>query len=69
MRCYACNRNLSDFESTMRHPESGMFLDLCTKCLPFTGIKPVVRKDLKPELVFDDDYVEEEVVDESDDGE
>lgn len=63
MRCYCCNRNLSDFESTMRHPETKEFLDTCRKCLKDTGIKPVVRKDLIPEHVQDND---DDVLDEPD---
>lgn len=33
MRCYACNRNLSDYESTLRSATTGEFLDTCNKCL------------------------------------
>ncbi len=50
MRCLCCNRNLDDYESTMRHPVTNEFLDICAKCLPDTGITPIVRSDLKPEL-------------------
>ena len=28
MRCRACDKNLSDFESTRKHHESGEFIDL-----------------------------------------
>jgi len=31
MRCYACNKNLNDFEST-RKSESGEYVDLCNHC-------------------------------------
>ena len=33
MRCYACNRNLSDYESTLRSATTGEYLDTCNKCL------------------------------------
>lgn len=32
MRCVACDRNLSDFESTRKSRETGEYLDLCNKC-------------------------------------
>ena len=32
MRCCACDRNLSDFESTRKSRETGEYLDLCNKC-------------------------------------
>ena len=32
MRCLACNRALSDFESTRRHALTNAFLDLCNGC-------------------------------------
>lgn len=32
MRCYACNKRLSDRESTRRSAISGDFLDLCDSC-------------------------------------
>lgn len=33
MRCYCCNKQLSDREATRRFAESGMFVDMCDKCL------------------------------------
>ena len=41
MRCVCCNVNLSDKESTNRHPTTNEFLDMCTKCLNIAGIDPV----------------------------
>ena len=32
MRCVACDRNLSDFESTRKSRETNEYLDLCNKC-------------------------------------
>ena len=49
MRCLCCNRNLTDYESTMRHPDTLEFIDICVKCLPDTTITPIVRSDLEPE--------------------
>jgi len=41
MRCQCCNKNLSDYESTLRHPVTGEFLDICKKCLVDIPIEPV----------------------------
>lgn len=32
MRCLACNRELSDFESTRKSQETGEYIDLCNRC-------------------------------------
>ena len=40
MRCCCCNRNLSDYESTLRHPVTNDFLDICTRCLQEIPISP-----------------------------
>jgi len=32
MRCQACDRNLSDFESTRKDSKTGKFIDLCNQC-------------------------------------
>jgi hypothetical protein len=57
MRCLACDTNLSDFESTRKHHETGEFIDLCNKC--FSTIQNEVndieeREDLRH--VDDEDY-------------
>jgi hypothetical protein len=46
MRCVCCNRNLNDYESTLRHAETREFLDTCLKCLEGTGIPTIGRDDL-----------------------
>jgi hypothetical protein len=33
MRCRACDRNLSDFESTRKDHDTGQFVDLCNQCM------------------------------------
>lgn len=32
MRCLACNKNLSDKESTRKYASTGTFVDLCDGC-------------------------------------
>ena len=63
MRCQCCNRNLSDYESRLRHPITNDFLDICKKCLPDTGINAVEPID----MVDDVGYEEEELFIEQDD--
>ena len=64
MRCQCCNANLSDFESRLRHPVTNDFLDICKKCLSFTGINPIEPVDCTETF---DDYDEEFFVEEDDD--
>ncbi len=33
MRCTACDKRLSDYETTLKHAETGQYLDLCMDCL------------------------------------
>ena len=55
MRCYCCNRSLSDYESVLRHPETLEFLDICTKCLQDIPIKPIEPVNKVNEVVDDDE--------------
>ena len=38
MRCYCCDCELSDYESTLKSPNTGAYLDTCTACLSSAGI-------------------------------
>ena len=49
MRCQCCNKNLSDYESVLRHPVTMEYLDICTKCLRDIPIEP-----LEPDNRVDD---------------
>lgn len=31
-RCVACNKNLSDYETTRKHAVTGEYLDMCNEC-------------------------------------
>jgi hypothetical protein len=55
MRCQCCNRNLSDYESTLRHPTEGHYLDICTKCLVDIPIEPVEANNRFNDIGYDDD--------------
>lgn len=58
MRCQCCNRNLSDYESTLRHPDTLEFLDICKKCLEDIPIKPVEGCSFD-EGSYEDDAIED----------
>lgn len=51
MRCVACNKNLSDFESTRKSAETGEYLDMCNDCFFYTEdeIATIDRDDLRSE--------------------
>lgn len=55
MHCRACNKLLSDYESTRKNAVTGQYLDLCKVC--FEDVKPFVkvidRKDLITEADLD----------------
>lgn len=55
MRCYCCNRSLSDYESRLRHPVTNDFLDICKKCLRDIPITPVEPADVADDIGFDEE--------------
>lgn len=61
MRCYCCNRALSDYEATRRSVTTGNFLDMCNKC--YASISSEVlsyeRQDLRHEDEDETNYDDE----------
>jgi len=55
MRCCACNKNLSDFESTRKSTITGEYLDLCNGCYSGVGIVSQDREDLRDVEVNEDE--------------
>jgi len=55
MRCLCCNRLLNDYESTVRHSDTGEFLDTCMRCLDGLNIPYKGREDLNP---FEEDDID-----------
>ena len=51
MRCYCCNKALSDYEATRKSVTTGQFLDMCNKCYgSISGdILAIERTDLRHE--------------------
>jgi hypothetical protein len=67
MRCSCCDRNLNDYESTLRHAETHEFLDTCMKCLDGTNIPTIGREDLSKfeySIEEDENGCEDQCVDE-----
>lgn len=56
MRCDCCNRNLSDYEATLRHAVTNEFMNTCQKCLDGLDIPVRGRPDLNPFDEVDDDF-------------
>lgn len=57
MRCTCCNKNLNDFESTLKHGITGNYLDTCRKCLKGLGI-PVQENNHEPDAMSPDEIEE-----------
>lgn len=64
MRCYCCNKPLSDYESTLRHAVSREFLDTCVVCLDSADIPYTGRPDLNKKIMEDTPHIFEEEEDE-----
>ena len=60
MRCYCCDKILSDFESTRKSVTTGDYLDMCNKC--YATIKEDLHAEERYDL-FDGD--EEELEDDN----
>ena len=58
MRCQACNRALTDFESTRKSATSGEYLDLCNQCFAeiSSEVDALEREDLRDQDTIDDEY-------------
>jgi len=50
MRCRCCDKNLSDYESTIKSSITNEYLDTCISCLKVIDIHYVGRPDLEEEV-------------------
>lgn len=55
MRCYCCDANLSDYESTLKSATTGQYLDMCRKCLKDSDI-PVMKNNHNPDVTVTNDF-------------
>ena len=58
MRCKACNKALTDFESTRKSSVTEEFLDLCNTC--YKHIKEDTQVIERPDLMEFQDYIDNE---------
>ena len=54
MRCTCCNKNLSDYESVLKHPITNEYLDTCNKCLQDIPIVPVEPMNMVDDVGYDE---------------
>jgi len=63
MRCVCCNKLLSDYEATLKHGETGQYLDTCSSCLDEIMAEVDLHVKDNPSLLrknnTDDDFDEE----------
>lgn len=55
MRCKACNKGLSDFESTRKVKDTSEYLDLCNKCYKESGLSSILTIQERPDLATEED--------------
>ena len=58
MRCVACNKALSEFESTRKSSVTGEYLDLCNHC--YSEIAKDIHADERDDLRDETDNIDEE---------
>jgi hypothetical protein len=46
MRCRACDKNLTDYESTRKYANTNNYIDLCNHCFSGVYIQTEDRQDL-----------------------
>jgi hypothetical protein len=66
MRCYCCNKVLSDYEATRKSVNTGKYLDMCNKCYGTisSDVLALERTDLRHDDTDDTEgYTEDEQYD------
>jgi len=56
MRCVCCNRNLNDYESTLKGAKSKDYLDMCRTCLKDLDIEVLPNTKEPDEEVIEDEH-------------
>ena len=56
MRCQCCNRNLSDYESTLKSMATGKYLDICLSCLEDMDIDYVGNSRNSNDFIDDEEF-------------
>lgn len=58
MRCYCCDKILTDYEATLRSASSDEFVDTCLKCLQGLNIVVKGNNRLKKQDYYNDEEYE-----------
>lgn len=61
MRCYCCDKVLSNYEATLRRRSTDEFTDMCLTCLKGLSIPTYGNKALLLNTETDDDYTYEDI--------
>lgn len=59
MRCFCCNKRLSDYETTLKHAVTGEYLDTCMDCLSDIAHDVPLPVKARKDLITDMDIHEE----------
>ena len=68
MRCVCCGKMLSDYEATLKHGDTGEYLDTCTECLDIIMAEVDIHVKDNPKLLqknntdedFDDEGIDKD---------
>ena len=58
MRCYCCDKELSDYESTLRSITSKQYLDMCMDCIRESDIVAVSLTSSVPNTHIEQEIIE-----------
>lgn len=59
MRCFCCDKRLSDYETTLKHAVTGEYLDTCLDCLSDIAHDVPLPVKARKDLIADMDIHEE----------
>jgi hypothetical protein len=63
MHCTCCDKELTDFEATRKHSETGEYLDMCNGCFRASGLANIIaveeRHDLQTEIEIEEEPIYE----------
>lgn len=61
MKCYCCNKTLSNFEATRKDTETGVYLDLCNECFHVSGVSNLVHVTERNDLGYAEDMEDDDM--------
>lgn len=58
MRCGCCNKRLSDYEATLKHAVTGVYLDTCIDCLSEIAQDVPMPVQARKDLINSEDFTQ-----------